>query len=102
MKTIAITIEEDTLKRIDVVAAQKGQAGKNRSQFIRDAIKDCLARIEKEKEEDREREIIRRNRSKLHRQAVALIKEQARRRNGEKFIELRRESQSGVISRVSM
>jgi metal-responsive CopG/Arc/MetJ family transcriptional regulator len=79
MKTIAITIEEDTLKRIDVVVAHEGQARANRSQFIRDAIKDYLTRTEKEKEEEREREIIKRNRSKLHRQAVALIKEQARR-----------------------
>ena len=78
MKTIAITIEEDTLRRIDALRGQKGQHGKNRSQFIRSAIKDHLARIEKHSEEEREREIFRRNRRKLHRQALALIKEQAK------------------------
>ena len=78
MKTIAITIEEDVLRRIDEIAGHKGQSGANRSRFIRDAIKDYLARIEKESEEEREREIFKRNRSKLHRQALALIKEQTK------------------------
>jgi metal-responsive CopG/Arc/MetJ family transcriptional regulator len=75
MKTIAITIEEHTLKRIDEVAVQRGKSGPNRSQFIREAIKERLARIEKHNEEEREREIFKRNRRKLHRQALALIKE---------------------------
>ena len=78
MKTVAITIEEDTLRRIDEAAARTGRPSTNRSQFIRDAIKDYLARIEKESEEEREREIFKRNRSKLHRQALALIKEQTK------------------------
>jgi hypothetical protein len=44
--------------------------------FIREAIKDHLSRIEKAAEEAREGHIFKRNRRKLHRQAVALINEQ--------------------------
>ena len=79
MKTIAITIGEDMLNRIDTVAVRTGQPTANRSRFIREAIGDHLARIEKACEEEREREILKRNRRKLHQQALALIKEQAKR-----------------------
>lgn len=78
MKTIAITIDEDILRRIDDVAAGQGKLAVNRSKFIREAVKDHLARIERASEEEREREIFRRNRSRLHKQAVALIKEQGK------------------------
>jgi hypothetical protein len=46
--------------------------------FIREAIKDHLSRIEKAAEEAREHDIFKRNRRKLHRQAMALIKEQTK------------------------
>ena len=77
MKTIAITIEEGMLSRIDELGKKDRSAG-NRSKFIRDAIRNHLARIERMNEEQREREIFKRNRAKLHQQAVALIKEQAK------------------------
>src|SRR5881409_1783418 len=77
MKTIAITMDEDDLNRIDKVTAST-EGVKNRSQFIRQAVRDYLARIEKAAEEEREREIFRRNRHRLHQQALALIKEQAK------------------------
>ena len=77
MKTIAITIEEDILQRIDAAGKAKGTPV-NRSQFIREAVRDYLARMEKTVEEEREREIFRRNSRRLHQQAVALIKEQAK------------------------
>jgi metal-responsive CopG/Arc/MetJ family transcriptional regulator len=76
MKTIAITIDEDTLRRIDKANSATGSTNANRSLFIREAIKDHLSRIEKAAEEAREGHIFKRNRRKLHRQAVALIKEQ--------------------------
>jgi metal-responsive CopG/Arc/MetJ family transcriptional regulator len=72
MKTIAITIGEDMLNRIDAIA------GANRSRLIREAIGDHLDRIEKVSEEKREGEILKRNRRKLHQEALALIKEQAK------------------------
>jgi metal-responsive CopG/Arc/MetJ family transcriptional regulator len=78
MKTIAITIAEDMLNRIDAVAVKNGQSTANRSRFIREAIGDHLARIEKASEDEREREIVKRNRRKLHQQALALIREQTK------------------------
>jgi len=78
MKTIAITIDEDMLERIDRIIASGAQPARNRSQFIRDSVRDHLGQLETKSEEDREREIFRKNRTKLHRQAVALIKEQAK------------------------
>lgn len=78
MKTIAITIEADMLARIDAVAEKRGHSVKNRSRFIREAIHDYLLRTERAMEEEREREIFSRNKGKLKRQALALIKEQAK------------------------
>ena len=77
MKTIAITIDDDTLRRIDEITEGSSSAG-NRSQFIREAVRDRLRRIERLSEEKREKEIFRRNRKRLQRQALALIKEQAK------------------------
>jgi len=71
MKTIAITIEDDVLNRIDTLAD-------NRSEFIRKAVHDYLAHIEKLDEEQRERKIFRQNRERLRQEAIALIKEQAK------------------------
>ena len=78
MKTIAITIEEDDLRRIDNLAGSMPGRSLNRSQFIREAVRDYLERIERAAEEKREREIFKRNRNRLHQQATALIKEQAK------------------------
>ena len=77
MKTIAITIEDDILRRIDHFT-KKDQSGTNRSQFIRKAVREYLMRLEKAAEEERERELIHRNRHRLHSEALALIKEQAK------------------------
>lgn len=76
MKTIAITIDENVLQRIDKFAS-RDSAG-NRSRFIREAVQERLSRIEREAEDEREREIIKRHRNLLQRQALALIKEQAK------------------------
>ncbi len=77
MKTIAITIDEDMLKRIDRIVALNAVA-RNRSQVIRQAIQEFIARLERLAEEEREREIFRRQRQRLARQADALVKEQAK------------------------
>ena len=77
MKTIAITIEEDSLERIDRLNMQGAEAS-NRSRVISTAVKEYLQRVERLAEEEREREIFRRNRGKLSRQAEALVKEQAK------------------------
>jgi len=77
MKTIAITIEEDILERIDRLAG-KGGGSRKRSQVIRTAVREYLTRSERLADEEREGEILRKNRGRLARQAAALVKEQAK------------------------
>ena len=76
MKTIAITIEDDMLNRIDDLAGRLPQRT-NRSKVIREAVRDYLCRMERTIEEEREKEIFRKNRKLLARQTAALLKEQA-------------------------
>jgi metal-responsive CopG/Arc/MetJ family transcriptional regulator len=78
MKTIAVTIDEPTLHRIDRLMARDNAAWKSRSEVVRQAVQQFVARLERVVEEEREREIIRKNRARLNRQATALIKEQAK------------------------
>jgi metal-responsive CopG/Arc/MetJ family transcriptional regulator len=78
MKTIAMTIDEPTLKRIDRLMASNSVPWKSRSEVIRHAIQQFVARLERATEEEREREIFRRHGARLNRQAAALIKEQAK------------------------
>lgn len=78
MKTIAVTIDEPTLHRIDRLMARDNAAWKSRSEVVRQAVQQFVARLERVVEEEREREIIRKNRARFNRQATALIKEQAK------------------------
>lgn len=78
MKTIAITIAEDTVDRVDKLVNQQESSWGSRSEFVRQALRDYLAGLEKRHQEEKEREIFRRYRQRLNRQAAALIQEQAR------------------------
>ena len=78
MKTIAITIDEPTLKRLDQLATDTDFSFRNRSDVVRRAVQQFLERVQREAEERRETEIFRKHKSRLNRQAAALIKEQAR------------------------
>lgn len=78
MKTIAISIEDETLNRMDRLTATKDKRFSNRSRMIQEAMREYLSRIERIEEEDREREIFRRHRSRLARQAGALVKVQSK------------------------
>lgn len=78
MKTIAITIEEDMLNRIDRLTTLKGGGATNRSKIIREAVRTYLSLMERSVEEEREREIFKRHRTRLARQAAILVKEQAK------------------------
>lgn len=73
MKTIAITMDEDTLLRMDKLTTG------NRSGIVRAAVREYLSRIESKAEEERERKIFKQHRSRLARQTNALVKEQTRR-----------------------
>lgn len=72
MKTIAITIDETVLARIDRVASG------NRSKVIRDAVDDYLARLERSVAEAAEAVVLRRHRARLARQAAAAVRIQAK------------------------
>lgn len=77
MKTIAITMDEDTISRIDEIA-QKSVPPSNRSRVIRAAVKEFVAKELQRDREARERKIFKKNRVRLERQARALISEQAK------------------------
>ena len=78
MKTIAITIDEDMLERLDRFAGRSGKAGTNRSRVIRQAVRDYVSRLERLAEDEREAAIVHRHRGRLARQARALVREQAK------------------------
>lgn len=73
MKTIAITIDDDTLERVDRLGGARG-----RSKVIRDAVREHVARLERLAEESREAAVIRKHRGRLSRQAEALVRAQAK------------------------
>ena len=77
MKTIAITIEESALDRLDRLIRKGAGKRRNRSEVIRRAVEEYIARLERQLEEERERAIIHRHRHRLRREAAALVKEQA-------------------------
>jgi metal-responsive CopG/Arc/MetJ family transcriptional regulator len=77
MKTIAISIDEDTIALIDEVVRTSAHTT-NRSRVIRAAVKDFVSKELQRDREAREREIFKKHRARLDRQARALISEQAK------------------------
>jgi len=84
MKTIAISIDEESLEVLDEMARQArrpGRAGRRpggkRSALVRQALRDFILRHERERREERERAILASHRGRLARQAKALVGEQA-------------------------
>jgi metal-responsive CopG/Arc/MetJ family transcriptional regulator len=78
MKTIAITMDENTLGLLDRLLENKSAPGKNRSQVIRLAVREYLANLEQQADFEKEREIFHRQRGLLKKQAAALVKAQAK------------------------
>jgi hypothetical protein len=76
MKTIAISIDDETLQRLE--RASQGMGATNRSKLVREAVKDYLTRLEAAAGDERETLILRRRRARLARQAEAAVKAQAR------------------------
>lgn len=72
MKTITITIDDDTLERVDRLG------GRSRSRVIREAVQNHVAQLERMAEEEREAAVVRRHRGRIARQARALVRGQAR------------------------
>jgi len=77
MKTIAISIDDDTLERVDRLTT-KTPGAKNRSQVIRQAVREYVQRAEQTAEDEREARIVRQHRGRLSRQARTLVREQAK------------------------
>lgn len=78
MKTLAITIDEDLLERVDRLAGRGSGSARNRSRFIRQAVSDYVSRLERAAEDEREAGIVRRHRGRLAQQARSLALQQAR------------------------
>jgi len=75
MKTIAITIDEETLGLLETLCSSRRFC--SRSALIREAIRAYLAHEFRRRVEARERQVIRKNKRSLDRQLRALVKEQA-------------------------
>jgi metal-responsive CopG/Arc/MetJ family transcriptional regulator len=76
MKTIAVTIDEDTLKLLDELKG--GTSRRSRSALVRTALREFAEREHRREVEAKERAVFRKHRKRLARQARALIAEQAR------------------------
>lgn len=76
MKTIAITIDEETLELIDRLYASSGQF-RSRSALVRAAIEDFVEQMSRRLDEERESKIVRENQELLEKQLRALVEEQA-------------------------
>jgi len=72
MKTIAITIDEGLLARVDRLADG------NRSLVVREAVAQYVTRREREASEAEELAVIRRHRRRLSREAAALVRAQGK------------------------
>ena len=70
MKTIAITIDENLLARVDRLG------GGNRSRLVREAVAQYVVRREREAAEAEEDAAIRKHRKRLSREAAALVRAQ--------------------------
>lgn len=77
MKTIAVTVDEATLRLIDELTAAAGRR-RTRSALVRAALREFAERERRRVIEEREREIFRRHRKQLAREARLLIEAQAR------------------------
>jgi metal-responsive CopG/Arc/MetJ family transcriptional regulator len=73
MKTIAITIDDALLERMDRLG------GGNRSLMVREAVAQYVTRREREAAEMEEAVVIQRHRRRLSREAAALVRAQGRR-----------------------
>ena len=74
MKTIAISIDEPTLSALDRLAQVRGK----RSELVREALVEYLARRESQEQEALERAAIAKHRALLARQTKAMVAEQAK------------------------
>jgi Arc/MetJ-type ribon-helix-helix transcriptional regulator len=77
VKTIAVTIEEDTLTCVDRLLEDPAGPWKNRSELVRQALQEFLREVERSRQEAHETVVFRQHREHLAAQARALVAEQA-------------------------
>ena len=78
MKTIAIAIDESTLRALDRIVVRGAVAERSsRSAVVRRALQEFVARQEKAEREAAERAIVARHARQLSREAAALVSDQA-------------------------
>ena len=77
MKTIAVTIDDATLKLLDELAGAFPQL-RSRSALVRTALREFAERERRREIEAKDGEVFRKHRKRLERQARILISEQAR------------------------
>jgi metal-responsive CopG/Arc/MetJ family transcriptional regulator len=82
MKTIAISIDETSLAVVDRLAQVAGRrrGGRkiaNRSELVRRAVREFIARQHRREREEQDRRILGAHRAEIERQAAALLAEQA-------------------------
>ena len=81
METVAVTLDEKTLRALDAVSAasrRKNGARPNRSLVVRTAVQEYAERQLRLESEEKERAILAKHRARLAREARALIRGQAR------------------------
>ncbi len=76
MKTVAVTLDQASFDALDRMASRAGR--RSRSAVVREAVLALSEATLKAQREERERQIFRAHRTKIGRQARALIKAQAR------------------------
>jgi Arc/MetJ-type ribon-helix-helix transcriptional regulator len=77
MKTIAVTIDEATLRVLDDLVSAEPRR-RSRSALVRAAVREFVGRERRRQIEEREREIFRKRRKQLAREARLLVAAQAR------------------------
>jgi metal-responsive CopG/Arc/MetJ family transcriptional regulator len=82
MKTIAISIDETSLAAVDRLAQAAGRrrGGRktaNRSEVVRRAVREYIARQRRHEREGRDGRILSAHRDRIEREAEALVAEQA-------------------------
>jgi metal-responsive CopG/Arc/MetJ family transcriptional regulator len=76
MKTIAITVDDVTLRLLDELAARQPRR-RTRSALVREALRDYAERERRRAVEERERAIFKKHRKQLAHEARALVTAQA-------------------------
>jgi Arc/MetJ-type ribon-helix-helix transcriptional regulator len=77
MKTIAVTIDSDTIAAIDHLLSAPAGPWKSRSELVRQALQEFVREVERRREEEHETAVFRENRERLAAEARDLIADQA-------------------------